>query len=59
MKEYLIPISIIVGAIIMSITIFLATTSHDRKAYDFCMENIKGALEDRNIKECKSFIYNK
>ena len=58
MKKHLIPISIIIGAIIVSITVFLATTSHDRKAYNFCMKHIEVDPENK-IKECKSYIYNK
>jgi hypothetical protein len=50
-KDYLIPIAIIVGAIIISLTTYLAVTSHDRKAYEFCMER----LENRT--DCLKFIY--
>jgi hypothetical protein len=50
-KDYLIPIAIIIGAIIISLTTYLAVTSHDRKAYESCMEMIK----DRTT--CLNFVY--
>ena len=55
MKDYLIPIAIVVGAIIISATTYIAVTDHDRKAYQHCLE----AKEERgwsNI-NCKDYIY--
>ena len=55
MKDYLIPIAIVVGAIIISATTYVAVTDHDRKACQHCLE----AKEERgwsNI-NCKDYIY--
>ena len=57
MKDYLIPIAIVVGAIIISATTYVAVTDHDRKAYQHCLE----AKEERSgwggIDDCKDYVY--
>ena len=58
MKEYLIPLSIIIGAIIVSISIYIAVTEHDRKAYEICMENIS-AHQDKKKDKCLNYTYEK
>lgn len=38
MKEYKTEIAIIIGAIIISITLFFSVTHDKRKAFNYCME---------------------
>ena len=60
MKDYLIPIAIIVGAIIISATTYVAVTDHDRKAYQHCLHMIeegRWSINEEVKFECTSFVY--
>ena len=37
-KDYLIPLAIVIGAIIISVGIYLGLTSKDKKAFQQCVE---------------------
>lgn len=58
MKDYLIPIAIVVGAIIISATTYMAVTSHDRQRFKICMEYKKKARisDEQKIEQCKEFV---
>ena len=59
MKDYLIPIAIIIGAIIISATTYMAITSHDRKAYEHCVQMVEKGKWRFNDDDCKSYVHKK
>jgi TRAP-type C4-dicarboxylate transport system substrate-binding protein len=59
MKEYIIPIAIIIGAIIISATTYYALTDSDRKAYEHCVQMVEKGKWRYNADDCKSYVYKK
>ena len=59
MKDYLIPIAIIIGAIILSATAYMAITSHDRKTVKLCIKyvNEPNASFERKKRYCLQQVY--
>ena len=58
MKDYLTPLAIIVGSIIISISVYLALTSERRAKFNHCVEsyskNFPKAPLEENKKLCKA-----
>ena len=56
MKDYLIPIAIIIGAIIISATVYMAITAQDRNKMKACLEGREGGTE-RWYQLCYDEVY--
>ena len=60
MKNYLTPLAILVGSIIISISVYLALTSERRAKFNHCVEsNLKqfpNAPLEETKKLCKAFL---
>jgi|9_EtaG_2_1085328.scaffolds.fasta_scaffold24064_1 hypothetical protein len=58
MKDYLTPLAIIVGSIIISISVYLALTSERREKFNHCVESYSkrfpNAPLEENKKLCKA-----
>ena len=60
MKDYLIPIAIIVGAIIISATTYYAVTDYHRQKFELCIKYLKtSSTDEKKILECKARVYAK
>jgi len=53
MKNYLTPLAILVGSIIITVGIYLAITSNDRARFNYCMEQNSKKYPKASKKEVK------
>tara|TARA_B100000579_G_C22136695_1_gene534557 strand:- start:343 stop:531 length:189 start_codon:yes stop_codon:yes gene_type:complete len=53
-KEYLIALSILIGAIIISISVYMGTTKQFREQLKFCEENYKD--KPKTMERCKKGV---
>tara|TARA_B100000575_G_C22538536_1_gene345951 strand:- start:152 stop:346 length:195 start_codon:yes stop_codon:yes gene_type:complete len=61
MKNYLTPLAILLGSIIISISVYLAITSEERATFNYCVETnskkYKTAPLEETKKLCRALQY--
>ena len=53
MKSYLTPLSILVGSVIISVSLYLAITSEQRAQFNWCVESYTRTMPEAPLKETK------
>ena len=53
MKNYLTPIAILIGSIIISVSVYLAITSKERAQFNYCVETNSKKYPEAPLKETK------
>ena len=53
MKNYLTPIAILIGSIIISVSVYLAITSKERARFNYCVETNSKKYSEAPLEETK------
>tara|TARA_R110002012_G_scaffold58815_1_gene152938 strand:+ start:540 stop:734 length:195 start_codon:yes stop_codon:yes gene_type:complete len=54
MKNYLTPLAILIGSIIISISVYLAITSEQRAKFNYCVESYSKNFPKAPLEETKN-----
>jgi hypothetical protein len=58
MKNYLTPLAILVGSIIISISVYLAITSNERSRFNHCVEMYSKKYSEAPLEQTKKICKN-
>ena len=57
-KDYLIPLAILIGSIIIAAAVYLGTTSKERTKFNFCIKQNSASMPDAPKKDIKVLCEN-